>query len=306
MAFRYSLQSPQHTVSGSNLPVWSHPAFMTAVARVHGLKTWHLCCFKGDILAALLPVYERNRLGIRQLVCPPLAYYQPLSIFVEPGTLQPRQNSDHLQIASGIAEFLAKTFRRVTFNLGPESLDVRAFTWAGFKARPLYTYIWDTACPPEPGRNEQRKLKAAAAQGYAYHEEFDPEAFRALLAQLYQRKKHQRSFSDTALLVFLKELQPTGLLHQCNLHLDGRIVSSNIVFGTGSGTAYAVIGASSENALKTGASSMQTVEMLAAFKDRYNRVDLCGANVPQVARFKAALGLQLRLFFRIEGSSGLL
>ena len=277
---------------------------MEAVAKVHGLKLYHLCCFKGESLRALLPVYERSRLGLRLLVCPPLAYYQPLTFFPDPETRGIEQ--DQLQIICGLADHISKTWSRIRFNLDPGTLDARGFSWAGLKASPLYTYIWSADKPLHPNRNEQRKLKNARMQDYAYNEEFAPVAFVALLKKLYDRKQHPRSFSDEALLRFMHTLHSCGLLHQCNLQREGRIVSSNLVFGTGSGTAYAVLGATDKEDMKKGASSLQTVEMLNALKDRYSTVDLCGGNVPEVGQFKASLGLELKCFFRIAGRTGLL
>ena len=305
MSVQLSLHTPQAAPPGYEFPVWTQPAFMNAIAGLHQLKALHLYCHKGDTLAAVLPVYERSRLGIRHLVCPVLAYYQPLSLFVNPGTLSPRQNWDKLQISTSLAEFIGKSYRKVHFNLDPDTFDIRAFSWSGFRASPLYTYIHEANSQPRATRNEQRKLKTASTQGYCYDENFAPQEFIALLKLLYAKKKHKLGFSYPRLLVFLHDLHSAGLLHQCNLRRDDKIVSSNIVFGSGSGTAYAVLGASLEQELQYGASSLQTLEMLESLHESYTRVDFCGANVAEVARFKAGLGFDLRLFFRIEGKSGL-
>ena len=303
MAYQFKIHPPQLAPPGFSLPVWTDPAFMQAIAKFHKLTPHHLVCYKGDALAAVLPLYERSRLGIKHLVCPAMAYYQPLSLFVEPGTLAPRQNWDSLQIMSGMAQLIGKTYRKVHFNLDPQSTDVRAFSWAGFGASPLYTYTHSSPELPRPTRNEQRKLKTASQQGYCYNEDFIPEDFIRLLSQLYAKKQHRVGFSLSKLEISLNELNAAGLLHQCNLLREDRIVSSNIVFGTGSGTAYAVIGATLEAEMQYGASSMQAMEMLRHLLPRYDQVDFCGANVADVARFKSGLGLDLKLFFRIEGSA---
>lgn len=305
MALEFVLTAPQAAASGLRYPVWTEPAFMNAIAGLHELKTYHVQCFKGDSLLAVLPVYERSLLGIRHLICPVLAYYQPLSLFSDPGTGPARQTADSLQIMTGLAAFLTRNFRKISFNLDPESTDVRAFTQAGFTAKPLYTYIHTGTELPRPTRNEQRKLKTASEQGYEYSEIFAPEEFISLLSSLYRKKGHRLGFSYPGLLGFADELHSAGILHQCNLHRGAAIVSSNLVFGSGSGTAYAVLGATQEDELPHGASSLQAVEMLRNLQTRYQRVDFCGGNVPEVARFKSGLGLELRLFFRIEGKSGL-
>lgn len=278
---------------------------MQAVAGVMGVKPWHLCCFKGESLAAVLPVYERSRLGLRHLICPTLAYYQPLTIFVEPGTQAPRQNWDQLQISSGMAALIAKTFSRSQFNLDPGTTDIRAFSWAGFRASPLYTYVHEAEATSSPTRNEQRKLKTAAQQGYTYDEAFAPDEFLTLFKLMNSKKKRRLGFTYPELLIFLKDLEARALLHQCNLRRDTQIVSSNLVLGTGNGTAYAIMGASLDSELRLGASSLQAMQMLQALHARYQRVDFCGGNIAEIARFKAGLGFELKLFFRIEGKSGL-
>ena len=282
--------------------VWIDPRFLEAVAELHQLEARLLLCYKGEKLAAAMPIYERKKLGFRVTVCPMSAYYHGLWFFWEEGREENRNLLDELKIAGSVAQFLKSHYKRFQVNLAPHNLDVRGFTWQGLKALPFYTFIHDLSQPLQPFRVERRKLRSAQDKGYRLVEEFSPEIFSQMIQELYNRKEKNLGVDEAAFQAWMKKLHEIGLLSQLNLMDQREVVSTNLILGgENDHHAYAIMQSTQPDHLKAGASVVHTQLMAERLKDRFSALDFCGANYPEVARFKAAMGMKLKVFFRING-----
>ena len=302
MEFEIRLESPADIGGIKNSEPWSEAGFLDLVARTHGLKAWLLTCHKGEELVATLPLYERNRMGIKYLMEPVTAYYQPLQFFHQVQQ-QSRRNLSELRIMEAIAAFLKKEYRRAHIKFTPDTLDTRAFLWAGMRVKPYYTFIHRRGDALDPVRDKQRNLKLAEQRGYSYNDSFEPAVFLKLFNLLHERKERKLSLSLDKMEAFCRSLHSLGLLHQRNVLLEDRIVSAYLFLGSGTGTAYLLYLASNPEEMTMGVSSWHTLRLLEDLTGQYDKVDFCGANIRDVARFKAALGLRLAVFFQIEYGS---
>jgi hypothetical protein len=303
MGFEIRLEEPANNRDRANREPWSDPGFLDVVARTHDLQAWLLTCYKGEELVASLPLYERSRFGIKYLVEPVTAYYQPLQFFLPVEQQQSRRHLDELRVMEAMAAFLKDKYRRLHIKLHPGTLDTRAFIWAGMRATPFYTFIHKRGDNLDPVKDEQRNLKLAGDRGYSYSNAFVPEAFFALFRRMHERKERRFSLSLDKMQAFCSSLHNLGLMHQSNVLLDDKIVSADLFLGKGSGTAYLLHRASSPEEMPMGVSAWHSSRLLEELTKDYELVDFCGANVREVARFKAALGLQLAVFFQIEYGS---
>lgn len=279
---------------------WYQPFFMEAIASLHDLKPLLLQVYKGEQLLALLPLYERTKLSMKALVCPVGAYYQGLHTFFEEAASPNRMLLDNCSIAFEAAVFLASRYNRINFKLHPQNMDVRGFTWNGFRAAPLYTFRHSTTQALHILPDEKKKLRKAEAAGLQLSQAFDPESFIRLQKNLDKRKKHSLGIDYERLARFFTNLHEQGLLNQFNIVQEGRIVSSNILFYDGKEIAYTVFMASEPEAMNLGAATLHSVELLSALPQQCRLLDYCGANVPEVARFKAAIGLELQVFYSLS------
>jgi len=302
MEFEIRLEEPANIREGVNREPWSEPGFLKSVALTHNLKAWLLTCHKGEELVATLPLYERSRMGIKYLVEPVTAYYQPLEFFNASGH-EPSRLLRELSIMEAIAGYLKKSYRRLRIKLYPANSDVRGFLWSGMNARPYYTFVHRRGDTLDPIRNEKRKLKSAWEIPYQFDGQFNLEAFLALYHQMHKRKERKLSLPQDKMESFCRALHEQGILHQHNVSLENEIVSSEIYLGKGEGTAYALYRASKPEEMAKGVSSWHTARALDELLKVYEKVDMCGANIADVARFKAALGLKLAVFYQIEYGS---
>lgn len=279
---------------------WHTPRFMAAVADLHGIKAFQLLVYKGDELFAILPLYERSRLGIKAIVAPVGAYYQGISFAYESNVSAPRKLLDTTAVCTQIGTFLASHYHRLHLRLNPENVDVRGFTWIGYKASPLYTFrsSLDASLPTLP--DERKKLKSAQNLGMRLEERFDSDLFIRLQKDLDKRKKHRLGISYSGLQSFVEELFSEGLLKQFNVLWEDKPVSSNILLHDGGDVAYTLFQATEEGAMRKGAATFHSLALLQHLPAGTRIFDYCGANVQEVARFKAALGLELVNFYEIR------
>ncbi|MCB5223917.1 MAG: hypothetical protein WCY21_01445 [Candidatus Cloacimonadaceae bacterium] len=281
--------------------VWIDPRFVEAVGELHQLEARLLLCHKGEQLVAAMPLYERKKLGIRRLIHPMSAYYQGLWFFWDERRDENRNLLDELKISTEVARFLKSRYRRLQLNLAPHNLDARGFIWEGLKAVPFYTFTHDLSLPIPFFRNERRKLRQAQSEGYRLQEKFRPDIFLEMVKILYDRKQKSLGVAYPAFGEWMRKLHEAGLLIQFDLMDKERLASSTIILGgENDRQAYPVMMSTLPQDLKKGASALHYHLMVESLRDRFDVLDFCGANYPDVARFKAALGLKLAPFFRIR------
>lgn len=289
---------------GKNLPAlysaWHDPFFMRTVAEMHSVIPYQIQVYKSEELIGIMPVYERRRMGAKALVAPVGTYYQGLSTFFLPQTSQPRMTLDTITISERIAEFLTENYRRVNIRLNPGNVDVRGFTWHGVKARPLYTFSQYRDAEPFVLPEERRYLRKAERAGLELKEEYDLESFLALQKDLDTRKGHKMGVSYEKLGRYLDALYEKGMIKQFNVYQEDEIILAAIMFWGGNEIIYTLYIAGSEASLPLGASALQNRMTLSLLPEEITISDFCGANIRDVARFKAAMGLSLSVFYQLS------
>jgi hypothetical protein len=283
------------------LPIWIDPGFMEAVAELQQIEAFQLVCYKGNQLVAILPLYEKKSMGWRRIICPMSAYYQGLWFFLQQGREANRNLLDELKISTEVAGFLKARYKKLELNLTPQNLDMRGFTWSGFKARPFYTFTHDLSQPLQLLKDERRKMRLAENKDYRLEEGFLPDVFIGLIKDLYDRKEKSLGVPYKRFQAWMENLHGRGLLTQFNLMKGADIVSTNLVLGgTDDRTGYSIMRSTRPEDLKSGASALHSMLLAGLLKERFTSLDFCGGNYPEVARFKAALGFRLELFFKIS------
>ncbi|MBP9037988.1 MAG: hypothetical protein KBF72_00320 [Candidatus Syntrophosphaera sp.] len=299
---RYDIIARSPSKEGlSFCPVWINPDFMLAVQNLHNCEAKQLVCYKGDEIKAVMPIYEKKKLGISYIICPVSSYYQGLWFYNLGNRGENRRLLDELNISSEIAIWLNAHYRKMQFKLMPENYDVRGFTWKNFKAIPLYTFSYDFQEPLKILYDERKRLIKASAYNYQLDEQFFPEEFIHLLKILYQRINKNLGLSYNAFQNWMEDLYRHNLLSQFNLRREGKVVSSNIVLvGKEDNRAYSILQSTLPEEMKNGASIVHYLSFIESLRGRFDKIDFCGGNTPDVARFKAAMGFKLELFFMIK------
>ncbi len=285
----------------SYCPLWINPDFMLAVQNLHNCEAKQLVCYKGDEIKAVMPLYEKKKLGISYLICPTSSYYQGLWFYNLGKKGENRRLLDELNISSDIAIWLKAHYKKMKFKLMPENYDVRGFTWKNYKAKPLYTFSYDFQEPLKLLYDEKTKLSKASIYNYQLDEQFLPAEFIHLLKILYQRLNKDLGLSYRAFQKWMEDLYQHQILSQFNLRREGKVVSSSLVLGgKEDDRAYLIMLSTLPEEMKNGASVVHYLTFIESLRGRFDKIDFCGGNNPDVARFKAAMGFKLELFFIIE------
>lgn len=289
---------------GLSLPtkhcVWHEPSFMRSVAAMHQIVPYQLQVCKGEELIAILPLYEKRKFGLKALIAPVGTYYQGISIYHPPQTSGPRMLLDSLAITERIAKSITKKYHRVNIRLSPDNSDVRGFTWNSFKAKPLYTFSLNNEGEQYIMPEERRYLRRAEKNGMSFEEGYDPDLFMELQSKLDKRKGHTMGVSYPLLRRYFDSLNGGGLLRQYNSFFEGKAVSSSISLTNGKEIIYTLYWATELKFMNQGAAAFHCQKSFEELPDGIHTMDMCGANIQDVARFKAALGMQLGIFFEIH------
>lgn len=279
--------------------VWLQPAWMNGFAELYDIKPRILYCFKEGNPVAILPFYEKRKLGFNKAYNPVLVYYSPVHLHL-PDKKYPNHNLLlQYDIFQNMGDFLQANYKRVALNLNTQVYDIRAWKTAGFAVQPVYTFIQTLAAPVEFFQTEQRALRKSQNLGYSFDCNFVPDKLLELVYGMYERKKIPFNVPRNKHLTLLKTLHKAGLIEQYNVLKSGEIVSSMLIITSGGDTAFAWQTATNEEDMKSGAGLLMFWEVFQALKHRYTYLDLCGGNSGGPSRLKAALGAVLTLFFQI-------
>jgi hypothetical protein len=295
--------SPPQFFPHHPLNIWSNPVFMQTVAEISNFIPWHLVCYKGTTIVAVLPLYEKKLLGCRVLKRSSLSYYQGLNLWLNENSLPARKLLDALQITTAIAKGLKSHFKRIRINLTPETYDIRGFLWNKMQAVPFYTFVHNFNSELKPLPDKRRDLNQAKEQNYTLEEGLNIEEFISLLKILKIKKNWNPNCDYQGLTDFIRILYREGMLRQMNLIQQGKIVGSNLILQDGN-KVYNIYQVTEDTALKKGACSFHTVKLIELLqKEGFQELDFCGSSIPEIARFNSAIGLQLKVFFQIRSSA---
>ncbi len=295
------LAAPELSDCAANTPLWCRAALMNAAAGINNLQAKLLNVYKANDLLAQMPIYEQKQLGFLRLLPALGSYYQGLHFYHPQDKSAQRKALDELRISSEVAIFLKSRYKKFSITLLPSNYDMRGFLWNGLKVQALYTYIHDYSSEIQPLSDERKKLRRANKEGYSFEQSSDIPSFLELSQDMYTRKNHKPFKDINGQKTYLQELDKAGLSKQFNVLRGSKIVSSNILLQAKDQTpAYSILRASVKEEMDRGVSLWHNKMLIEAMSSRCTELDFCGANTPDVARFKAAMGLQLRLFFRIS------
>lgn len=257
-----------------------------------------------DEVVAVTILIEKRKFGIPYLIIPQFLYYQPIEIFTAPRKNSNENQLQDIEIYREIAAYFSKYFFQINMNLPPEISDIRGFTWNGLKAKPLYTYRFtlnDYSCD-NFFRKQRASLRKAQNLNYYFNQEINIDRYFELVKATRERQKWNFRIKDEKLASYIADLLELGLIKQFNIcSPEGIIVSTMFCqLDKPNKTAYAWLTTTDINELSNGVSTLLFHSINEYFKQEYDFFDLCGANTETIARFKASLGAELKVFYNIQ------
>ncbi|MBI1798700.1 MAG: GNAT family N-acetyltransferase [Candidatus Eisenbacteria bacterium] len=278
-------------------------AWLRSAAETVGASVDHWVVLKGQEWIAGLAIPFRRAFGSVVYRGLPLAAYSSVLFRGSEGGSSSSAESERLEAGRTLARALARRYRLASLMLVPSIDDVRAWQWEGWRAIPRYTCTLDLTAPGRPADSVRRHVRKCAEAGVTFDRAWDLEKFWSILDETRERQGFKVSLSRASFFALAKSLRDAGLAWMATaLSAGGEAVSSQIVLSVpGTPGAFMWVAGSRRSHLASGVSAWLMLEIAAEAGRRGHRFwDLCGADYPNIARFKRELGATLGHYFQVE------
>ena len=282
------------------------PDFLTLLVKYFHYNVNYLLVtnrVNGDILA-VTATFEKKLLGIPSIINPQIIYYQPLEYFSVKRKHKNETQLQDLEIQKQISAYYHKYYFKIEKNLSPNTIDVRGFNWSGLKASPLYTYVFDLKSYSSDifFRKQRASLRKAQKLEYQFTGKTDIDSFLSLVEGTKKRQDWNFNIPDKTLKDYISQLLKLGFVKQFSItNQKGKIVSTMFcLMDKVNKVAYAWLASTDVQELSKGVSTLLFHSISEYLQTDYDVFDLCGANTDTIARFKASLGAELKVFYRIK------
>lgn len=251
---------------------------------------------------ALKTIIYKNKKG--EIVTPPRNPYLPVT-FTSSSTAMVSYSRRRRVAFEALAEIYDQSNCKGSLVLSSDVNDVRAFTWGGFSATPIYTYYLDIQNYKKYA--DRRVLKHAGKaenKGYYIERTQDFNLVQKSLMASEQRKGFSHAV-DAEGLKLLNEYMSSDYLHcyfvKNSMH---EVMGARVLIVDGGNKVLAWSAGIDSSVLKDGVNHFMVEKLLDHYaKEGYEIFDFVGANIPPVAAMKEAWGGELVTYYALRQNS---
>ena len=246
---------------------------------------------------------EKRRLGLKTSFGLPLAAYNTMLFRAPTGSAPKRTIAERIEVATALLEATAGRLMNVTHLLSPTIGDVRPWTWRGWRATPRYTHVLDVSRPLDLSDSARRHVRKCRDAGMTTSGEWDLARFWELFRGTQERQGFGIRLDRGTFERLAQGLHDAGMAWMVTVATNsGEPAASQIVLAVpGTPGAFMWVAGARTDLLASGVSTHVMNEIAAEAGRRGHRAwDLCGADLPGVARFKAELGGELVSYFQVD------
>lgn len=273
----------------NNYSVFGNLDYLTCFENAYHFDKKLVAIYDGNHPYLLISFFAKKR----QIVCPNYHFFQ----FVwERENLSWRR----LMVWEFLLKELKKQYNYIHFRLPASVNDVRVFEWEGFNYQLKHTYVKVFDDKPYH-QNLKRILSKSSIYTYATNTDWD-KVWHTHKADMHSFML-SHSFINKAIACF-KTLQQQNLITTYNIYKDGAFLSSivAVVDGARQKAYFPLIG--KIDVSQSGASTHLYNYALTQLKNEgVAMVDLYGANIKSIARFKHKFEPELTTFFEVTYSA---
>jgi len=205
------------------------------------------------------------------------------------------------EITSYLANVLKTSFSKIEIKLLPDIYDTRGFQRNKLLISPLYTFLIDTA-QQNYSYNQIKNIKKAQSLNLTIDHNINPKGYLGLL----QSRMDYRGLWGKQRANIYKNL--LDLSHNCSFIKAYSIYSENqliafrmIILDQENSYAYDWFTASDQFSMKNGVNSYLLDYVIKDLcQTGIKHFDLCGANIPEVSKFKNDFGGDLLVYFFVK------
>lgn len=289
--------------------LFSTSLWMEVLNEYRDGKAKLLGIFKSNELVSGILLYERKKAFLDIMAYPPLTPFTPI-LFKESGASSySKTESSQKKIIGIINDYLAKNYNFVTLQLEPSIRDVRPFLWLGWKSSVNYTYeidigsiknLWEKI-----DKDAKYEINKAKRNNVEISEGKDADKFLDLYEKTFLKQNLKIPISKDFIKKMLKILSGKN---KCKLYFakaaDGEIVSGALAAWDNK-KPYYLLAASDPNA-KVGANYLLLWSIIEDMSKNFRSMDLVGANIPNITKFKREFATKLVPYYIVEKYSSFL
>lgn len=251
---------------------------------------------------ALKTIIYKNIKG--EIVTPPRNPYLPV-IFSSSSAASASYNRRRKAAYEELAAVYDQSNCKGSLVLSSDVEDVRAFTWGGFSAAPLYTYYLDIQNYKKQADTRVLKhARKAESKGYYIERTQDFNLVQKCLTASEQRKGFSHAVDEEGLKL-LNEYMSSDYLH-CYFvkNVKHEVVGARVLIVDGENKVLAWSAGIDSSVLKDGVNHFMVEKLLDLYaKEGYKVFDFVGANIPPVAAMKEAWGGELVVYYALRQNS---
>jgi len=306
-------------ITGSDLSQWDElvaqsphgtifhkTAWLNSCAEFTGKKLRIFGCFRNDMLVGGCSLLIGKKWGIFSYA-ESNSGFTPYGGFVLssfPTTSVHKQETSSRQIIKSLIDSIKKEhFISIHVWNSPEFLDIRPFFASGWRSHLHFTYDFDLGVNIESHIDTRLKktMRRAEKEQFIFEPSSDASKFYSLLCETYARKNLKPAASKRFIMdvcLFLRD-QNCGELLVAKTP-EGEIACAEIVVWD-TKKAYRWAAASDARFLDSGAPSLLMFTLLKRMQERsVKKINLMGANTPELSRFIARFNPSLVPYFQIH------
>jgi len=287
--------------------LFSTSSWMEVLGRYPGGKPKLIGIFSSGQLVSGILLYERKKAFLRVMAYPPLT---PFTTPIFKDNTSPRFSKiESLQkkIIQLLSSYLCKNYSYVALQLEPSIKDTRHFSWLGWKTSVSYTYeiglsdikgLWNKI-----DKDAKYEIDKAKSGNVKITEGGDIGIF----LELYEKTFLKQNIKPPLNRDFIREA--FGVLkakNQCRLYFaaaEGNEISGAMVVWDRKKAYYLL--AASEPGSKPGANYLLLWHIIEDMSKKFSSMDLVGANIPNIIKFKREFATNLVHYFVVEKYSSL-
>ncbi len=255
-----------------------------------------------EIISGIL-LYERKKAFLNIMAYPPLTPFTSI-IFKESKSLKiSKMESSQKKIIGIFDDYLNKKYNFIALQLEPSIKDVRPFLWLGWKSTINYTYkvdlsnldnLWekiDKDAKYEINKAKKNNIKITTGENI--------EEFLVLYEKTFSKQGSKTPLNKD----FIKEMFGV-LLKKDKIRLysaktsSGEVISSSIAIWDNK-KAYYILAASDPDA-NVVANYLLLWQIIEDMSKKFSSMDLVGANIPAIVKFKREFATKLVPYYTVE------
>ena len=308
---------PEYLLIHSN--IWTHPELLRMFSEACECFVKVLIIFKNREIVASLPVYYRKIFGFKYSFNPIQVTYIPITFFYEPKNKIQENKQTEYEIMAYMSKIIYKDFVKAEFKLSPDNFDMRPFKHKKVSISPLYTFYIETS-QQNYTYNQVKNIKKAKKINLNIVANSHPDLFSHpspstssqyesqilnqlnLLKERMDKKGLWQNSRDKTYRKLLKLSVNKPFIKNYSIYFDQNLIAfRTIITDQKNKSAYDWFTASNNFAMQNGVNSLLMDYVINDLHENgINTFDLCGANIPSIAKFKNDFGGNLKVYFFIK------